>query len=220
LVVRGKKSSKLAILGQPRPTAERKDAQRNRQRILEAAKRLLRDRPIQQICMDELAQTAGVGKGTLYRRFEDRASLCRALLHEEATILQNRVLSGFDLPSTAPNLVFLAYLVDALFEFVADNASLLSEAIAFERSHAKRYEHPAHAWQRDTLIRYLERAIAAGEIEKTDCVVVSEMVLAALDPDLIQWHLGRGTDRNALRDSYRRSWMALIRGPQTCPSAY
>lgn len=220
MVVRGKKALDVAIVGQTKPAPERKDAQRNRQRILEAARMLLKTRPIQKICMDELAQTAGVGKGTLYRRFEDRASLCRALLHEEATVLQNRVLSGFDLGPNAPNLVVLGQIFDALFEFVADNASLLSEAIAFERGSERRYEHPAHQWQRQTIIIYLERAAAAGEIKPIDNVVVAEMILAALDPDLIQWHLGRGSDRNALRESYRKLWMALIRGPQTCPSAY
>ncbi len=214
-----KKSAKLAILGQAAPVAERKDAARNRAKILEAARALLKTRPIQQICMDEVAKTAGVGKGTVYRRFEDRASLCRALLHEDAIELQNEVLAGFGIPHDAPNLIHLAHLIDALFDFAADNASLLSEALAFERGGTKRYDHPAHVWQRDAIARYLERAVRAGEIPSLDAVVAAEMILASLDPDLLTWHIERGTTKSALKATFRNLWRALVSGTVACRPA-
>ena len=221
LVVRDKKSPKLAILGQPAPVVERKDAARNRVRILEAAKRLLKSRPIHEVCMDEIAVTAGVGKGTLYRRFEDRAALCRALLHEEAIRVQEQVLAGFGLPHDASNLVYLTHLVDALFDFAADNATLLSEALAYERSKgSKRYDHPAHAWQRDSIARYLERAARASEIPPLDNLVAAEMILAALDPDLIQWHLGRGMPKDVLKKTFQELWRATVMGSASCWRAY
>src|SRR5262249_17388381 len=123
----------LPILGQALPVAERADAARNRVAILDAARRLLKKRPIGEICMDELAEAAGVGKGTLYRRFEDRSSLCHALLHDNAMALQAFVLRGFDLPRSASWIERLERLLSALFDFTFDNASLLSEAAAFER---------------------------------------------------------------------------------------
>ncbi len=215
-----KKSVKLEILGQSAPVAERKDAARNRQKILEAARTLLKTRPIQKICMDEVAKTAGVGKGTVYRRFEDRASLCRALLHEDAIRLQNEVLAGFGIPYDAPNLVHLAHLIDALFDFATDNASLLSEALAFERGGAKRYDHPAHVWQRDAIGRYLERAVKNDEIPPLDTVAATEMILAALDPDLLTWHLDRGTTKTTLKATYQRLWRALVTGSDPCRRAY
>lgn len=199
---------RLHILGQASQITERKDAARNRARILEAARNLLKERSIDKICMDELARTAGVGKGTLYRRFADRASLCRALLHEEAITLQNRVLDGLGLPLTAPWLLRLEHFLSALFNFVFDNAALLSEAQAFERGRATRFEHPAHTWQSETITLYLERAIRAGELQagNFDPSIQAEHILAALDPDRLRWHSQLGHPKEKLEKEFRRFW--------------
>lgn len=54
---------------------ERADASRNRARILAAAEQLFADRGASCVSMDEIADAAGVGKGTLFRRFGSRAAL-------------------------------------------------------------------------------------------------------------------------------------------------
>ena len=200
----------LPVLGQQPQVQERKDAARNREKILAAARTLLDERPIGQICMDELAKRAGVGKGTVYRRFEDRASLCRALLDEEARAVQSRVLAGFGLPADAPWVSRATELLEALFEFTLRNASLLSEARAFERGCPTRFDHPAHVWQRDTLGMYLQRAVTTGEIAALDPVITAEALLASLEPDLIRWHQTQGRSSADLLQAYRRLWANTI----------
>jgi AcrR family transcriptional regulator len=199
--------ARLGILGQEVPAVERADAARNRRAILEAARKLLAKRPIGDICMDELAKVAGVGKGTLYRRFADRASLCRALLHDDATELQTRVLSGFELGAGSPWLMRLDRLLDALFDFVVDHAALLSEAAAFERGPFGRMGHPAHVWQRQEIALYLDRAARAGELPAAPRPeVTADLVLGALDPDLVRWHLDQGRTVAELREDFRAYW--------------
>ncbi len=200
----------LAVLGQTPAPPERKDAARNRAKILSAARTLLDERPIGEICMEELARRAGVGKGTVYRRFEDRASLCRALLDEDACAVQNRVLAGFDLPLDAPWVTRAFALLEALFEFTVRNAPLLSEARAYERGCPTRFDHPAHGWQRDTLSLYLARAVEAGEVPSVDPVITAEHLLAGLEPDLIRWHSTQGRSPGHLLGTYRRLWANMI----------
>ena len=81
----------IADGGQPR---ERADAARNRMRILEAAATLVDERGIEKVSMEDVACKAGVGTGTLYRRFGDRAGLALALLDEETRDFQNDLISG------------------------------------------------------------------------------------------------------------------------------
>jgi AcrR family transcriptional regulator len=57
----------------------RADAERNRLRILDAAAELFAERGLQ-VSLDEVAERAGVGVGTVYRRFADREALVDALL--------------------------------------------------------------------------------------------------------------------------------------------
>lgn len=57
----------------------RADAQRNRERILAAARELFRERGTA-VALDDIARRAGVGAGTLYRRFPDRDALIRQVI--------------------------------------------------------------------------------------------------------------------------------------------
>ncbi|GAA4115730.1 TetR/AcrR family transcriptional regulator [Nocardioides fonticola] len=60
----------------------RKDAQRSRQLVLDAARALFAERGLD-VGFDEIARAAGVGVGTVYRRFPDRAALAAALFEEK-----------------------------------------------------------------------------------------------------------------------------------------
>jgi AcrR family transcriptional regulator len=174
----------LPVVGQTMAPAERADARLNRERILKAARKMLRKGG--EISMDALADEAGVGKGTLYRRFPDRAALVLALLDEDARALQERALAGFDLAADASHVEHAVVFVDALFDFVVDHAALLCDAAAGHRI-ANRFEHPSHAWQRQLLAAHLRAAARAGEIPALEPEVAAEMLLAWTSPDLLRW---------------------------------
>ena len=73
---------------------ERADAARNRRRILAAAEQLIAERGVEQVSMGAIAAAAGVGKGTLFRRFTDRVGLMYALLDEHERELQEELIRG------------------------------------------------------------------------------------------------------------------------------
>jgi AcrR family transcriptional regulator len=82
----------LPVVGAQAP--ERADAARNRLKILEAAERLIAKHGIENVSMDMLAEEACVGKGTIFRRFGDRAGLARALLDEHERAFQEAFIRG------------------------------------------------------------------------------------------------------------------------------
>jgi AcrR family transcriptional regulator len=59
----------------------RADAERNRRRILATARRLFAARGLK-VSLDEIAAEAGIGVGTVYRRFPNRNALIDALFEE------------------------------------------------------------------------------------------------------------------------------------------
>ncbi|WP_338075103.1 TetR family transcriptional regulator [Kineococcus vitellinus] len=83
----------LPVLGTPAP-AVRADASRNREALLRAARRLLEEVGAEELSMDALAAAAGLGKGTVFRRFGSRAGVFVALLDESERTFQQAVLSG------------------------------------------------------------------------------------------------------------------------------
>lgn len=72
-------SASAPAVGEPRPL--RADARRNRERILEAGRRAFAERG-SDVQMDEVAQLAGVGVGTLYRHFPTKEDLVLELVRE------------------------------------------------------------------------------------------------------------------------------------------
>jgi len=67
---------------QSRPTTRRPDAERNREKILTAARAAFAD-PGAEVSMAEVSRRAGVGMATLYRNFPGRRELVEALYVEE-----------------------------------------------------------------------------------------------------------------------------------------
>ncbi|TDD92626.1 TetR/AcrR family transcriptional regulator [Actinomadura rubrisoli] len=78
------------VLGRP---AERADASRNRAKILAAAEDLVRSRGMAALTMNEVA-AAGVGVGTVYRRFGDHAGLVEAMMDDRERRLQRAMSAG------------------------------------------------------------------------------------------------------------------------------
>jgi AcrR family transcriptional regulator len=76
------------------PTRERRDAARNRAALLDAAQLLIDHCGIDALTMDAVAAAAGVGKGTVFRRFRSREGLMAALLDHSETEWQAAVMSG------------------------------------------------------------------------------------------------------------------------------
>lgn len=76
------------------PPAERADAARNRSVVLRAAAALFREHGVDAVSMDAVAAAAGVGKGTLFRRFGNKSGLAIALLDEQERALQDAILFG------------------------------------------------------------------------------------------------------------------------------
>jgi polyketide synthase 12 len=76
------------------PHAERADAARNRRQLLATAREMLAEQGADKLTMDALAERAGLGKGTVYRRFRTRAGIFQALLDDDERAFQGQVLSG------------------------------------------------------------------------------------------------------------------------------
>jgi len=86
-------ATSLELLRTP-PPRERADAARNRAAVLRAAAGLFAEHGVTAVSMDQVAAAAGVGKGTIFRRFGDKAGLAVALLDARERELQEAILHG------------------------------------------------------------------------------------------------------------------------------
>ena len=186
---------------------ERADAAANRALILKTAERLFAERGVANVCMAEIAEAAGVGKGTLYRRFAGKAELCLALLDSQMSEFQAEALARFRRQSAegATHLAQLADFLEALVAFTEIHAPLLSEV---ERGGLLRVDAPLnvpHFWQFMTVSALLRAAARRGEIaDDLDLDYVGEALLAPLQIDIFRYQRdARGYSLERIADGVR-----------------
>ncbi|PPK67947.1 helix-turn-helix domain-containing protein [Actinokineospora auranticolor] len=157
---------------------ERADAARNRRRILIAARGLFAQRGVDTVTMDQIAAAAGVGKGTLFRRFGDKSGLAAALVQEGERDLRDRVAAGPAPlgPGAAPARRLHAFF-DAYLGFLADHLDLVH--LAETARPGTRYRIAAYRTWHDHVADLLGQARVPG-----DRRALAHVLLAAVAADL------------------------------------
>jgi AcrR family transcriptional regulator len=166
----------LPIVGARR---ERADAAANRVRIIEAAERVLAQRGAEGTSINAVACEAGVGKGTIFRRFGDRSGLFQALMDERLRSFQDAFLAGPPpLGPGAPAHERLAAFLDGLLDHLEENLEL---TLALERD---RWGAPIEGYL--ALSVHVESLI--GEISaELDAHVIAQMLLNAVNVRLVRY---------------------------------
>lgn len=184
----------LPLVGDRR---ERGDAAANRERILHAARRLLAERGVTGMSMDAVAAAAGVGKGTVFRRFGDRTGLIRALLDDVMRDFQDAFLAGP--PPLGPG----AAPTERLEAFVLELARLQDAHL--ELALASSGPEDPNGRQIYWTLRAHIRALLSEIDPELDADVVAGLLLGATAPPVLH---GLGVGLEALQASL----LALLRG--------
>src|SRR6201997_3294320 len=157
---------------------ERGDAARNRLLLLDAARRLIAERGADAVSMDDIASAAGVGKGTVFRRFGSRAGLMMVLLDEDERASQEAFLFG---PPPLGRL--LAFGRDRL-RFAHAHHELLSAA---NRDSHTRHGSPINAPY--MVLRMHVRMLLASAGTTGNLDAQTDALLALLDADYVEHQL-------------------------------
>ena len=179
---------------------ERGDAARNRALLLDAARRLIAERGADAVTMDDIAVAAGVGKGTVFRRFGSRAGLMMVLLDEDEQAMQQAFMFGPPpLGPDAPPLDRLLAFGRERLRFVNTHRELLSAA---NRDPQSRYGAAA-AVQHTHVRMLLATAGTTGDLDAQ-----TDALMALLEADYLDYQLlARDQSLQALGDA----WESLAR---------
>jgi len=195
-------SAPALTLGLPHP--ERADAARNRRLLLATARQMLAEQGADKITMDGLAERAGLGKGTVFRRFGTRAGIFHALLDDDEREFQQRVLSGPPPlgPGAAPLDRLIAY-GRARIDFLVVHWEIARAALDGSQPVPAGAQTPmsrAH-------IRYLLQEMRLGATEPD---VLALQLTAALDGPLLLY-LSDSADDGVFSERLGRGWEDLVR---------
>jgi AcrR family transcriptional regulator len=195
-------------LGLPAPPRERADAARNRLKVLAAAARLFAERGVDAVSLDAVAAEAGVGKGTVFRRFGDRSGLATALLDEQERALQQAILSGPPPlgPGPTPTQRAIAF-TRAYLDYLLANPELVR--MSETASPGARFRIGAFRfWQ-----RHLTELLTAAGQPPGRAEVLAHALLAPLAAENVLAQLDAGTGRAELIEGLCRHAELVLAGP-------
>ncbi|MFF4257037.1 TetR/AcrR family transcriptional regulator [Streptomyces sp. NPDC001663] len=186
------------------PCTERADAARNRARIMEAAARLVIERGAEQVTMEAVARAAGVGKGTLFRRFGDREGLLLALLGDAEAEFQEAYSEGPPpLGPGAPAVDRLLAFGRTLLERAADDQDVgaaLVRHVLGERRHRSELGRAFHSH----MTALLQEGGVDGDRECLAYALLTFLEIGLWDDDLLQ-------QRGMTATRLQTAWEDLVR---------
>ncbi|WP_030160911.1 TetR/AcrR family transcriptional regulator [Streptomyces sp. NRRL S-244] len=157
---------------------ERADAQRNREAVLAAADTLFAASSSPHgVSMDDIAAAAGVGKGTLFRRFGDRAGLIGAVIASRLEPLHQSVREAQEAAGSPPR-ERVVRLLDASLRFKIENRNLMAAAEDAGASSPYQAEH--YGWWHGMLRAALDEVPGVHDADFT-----AHALLAAIRADLV-----------------------------------
>jgi AcrR family transcriptional regulator len=148
----------------------RRDAERNRQRILEAGRELFAERGLS-VTLNDIAHHAGVGVGTVYRRFPDKAQLIDGLFEQRLEEFVELMKAALDDPD--PWQGFAGFLEQAL-ELQAGDRGLRELVLGASGGRERVARLRAQLYPLG--VRLVERAREAGQL-RADCETQDTAIL-------------------------------------------
>ena len=184
----------------------RADAERNRRRIMDAARELFADRGLD-VTLNDIARHAGVGVGTVYRRFPDKEVLIEALFEERLAELEAIAIAGLAVADPWEGIV---RTLTGVLELQEADRGFKELMLSINRT--RDGLGPIRARMAPVIAELMARAKAAGQLRED---------IVPQDFPLLQILLGAVIDvsRDAAPGLWRRYLELILQGMRADPGA-
>lgn len=173
--------------------AERRDAAEHRERILEVARDLFAAHGVDAVSMHQIALAAGVGQGTLYRRYAHKGELCMDLMRERCQQFMEEIFAMLGASAASSALERLDKTLAAVIALHEEHGYWLQSIAAtgireipHDEADASRrfaFEYsPWHRWLHELFAWLFAEAVERGEIAPLDIDYTTDALLFALHP--------------------------------------
>lgn len=169
---------------------ERRDATKNRIHILKTAQALFDQYGIDKVSMHRIAKTAGIGQGTLYRKYNHKADLCFDLMKEHYITFKTETDSYLEGAKSTSVRERLEEVIKRVFSFLEDNLqwlTVIQQETGAERNQKNVLSSPTYVYIHSIIQQLMEEGVATGVCRKVDPCYSAYFWVSSLTPDLISF---------------------------------
>ncbi|WP_054954905.1 TetR/AcrR family transcriptional regulator [Paenibacillus dakarensis] len=183
------------------------------QKILDTAQSLFNQYGVEDVSMHQVAKTAGIGQGTLYRRFSSKGKICFTLMEAKIDRFIEEVddyLQSSGEERIAVRLRTIMYKVVLLLNEDMEWLRVMLTSDRLEDTKNTLCENPPFIYFRTQIQSLLEHASEQGELRPMDPVFTSILLAALPRADIILYLHDMGYSAEQIADQYCRSFVDTL----------
>ncbi|WP_442604224.1 TetR/AcrR family transcriptional regulator [Paenibacillus sp. KN14-4R] len=188
---------------------ERRDAAEHRRIILQKAEELFMKCGVNQVSMHQIAKSAGVGQGTLYRRYSNKSDLCLDLVLESYKSLHAK----FEQFLKESNEMLAEERLERIITEWVDFVEVTNEWMGTTRDlnyteGVNFFASPIYTTMHTTICELLEELRQQKGLEARDHAFIADSIINATGPSMFQLYRG---ERKYTAAQYKQSLIQLVR---------
>lgn len=169
--------------------SERRDAVEHRQLILKTAQCLFDQHGVDSVSMHQIAKSAGIGQGTLYRRYNHKSELCFDLMKESFHTFMEEIESYMEEAKELSVRDRLERLIHRVFSFLEGNTQRLGviqrQTMNCGEGQAFAFQSPPYLFIHSTIRRLLEEGVEQGVCCRIHPDFSAHAFINSISPDLL-----------------------------------
>ncbi|WP_135555650.1 TetR/AcrR family transcriptional regulator [Paenibacillus cymbidii] len=179
---------------------ERRDAAEHRRIILQKAKSLFAEHGVEGVSMYQIARSAGVGQGTLYRRYAGKSDLCLDIIQESFRVLCDELTRYLDRHRDTPVRERLDMAIGKWLAFIEDKTPWIGELRPRECESELFFASSLYVTVHGLFRSLLEEAGRLPGAAAIDAVLAADGIIASASPFLYSHQRqGRGYSMEAIK---------------------
>lgn len=189
---------------------ERKDAIEHRQIILQKAQSLFTEYGVDSVTMHQIAKSAGIGQGTLYRRYAHKGEICQDLMKESSEDLCEEIQSFLENNKLLPIKERLMTALQICLDFIELHSHWLIsiQAPTFECRQELMYKSPMYKFLHNKFYELLYEAESSFIEADKDANFRADTMLASMNPELYLFMKSeRGYTKEEIKDKLVRLYI-------------
>lgn len=179
-------------------------------KILDTAQALFQERGIEDVTMHQVAQSAGIGQGTLYRRFPSKNMLCLVLKQKKFMKFMEDIEQYLDRAEQVPVVQKLTTVVTRLVMLAGTDLEWVKQILRTDRLRDTKmncFELQPFVFIRDRVQELLEEAAADGKLKQVDPFFTAGMIATSLTPEMIAYLIDEGYEMKEIAARYCESFI-------------
>jgi TetR/AcrR family transcriptional repressor of mexAB-oprM operon len=191
---------------------ERKDAIECRRIILQKAHLLFTEYGVDRVTMYQIAKSAGIGQGTLYRRYAHKGELCQDLMKESSQEFCNEIMNYMEHNKHLPIKERLTMALQISLDFIEGHSQWLIsiQAPTCEGRQLLIYQSPFYKFLHAAFFELLSERLPSANESTIDATFMADTLLASMNPEL---YLFMKRDRGYTNEEIKHKLVGLYIDP-------